>query len=57
VREDNLEEEFSKFGKIKNVDLRKHRGFAFVEFGSSEEASAAVKSMDGKKIDSQRILV
>jgi len=32
IREQDLEDEFSKYGKIKYIELKRHRGFAFVEY-------------------------
>jgi arginine/serine-rich splicing factor 7 len=49
-----LQEEFERFGTIKDIDLR--RSHAFVEFGTSEEARAGVEGMDGVKIHGERIV-
>jgi len=34
-REKDLEEEFGKYGRIKDIDFKKNRGFAFIEFAHS----------------------
>jgi RNA recognition motif-containing protein len=34
----DLEDEFSRFGKIRDCDFRKHRGFAFIEFKHRDDA-------------------
>jgi arginine/serine-rich splicing factor 7 len=49
-----LQEEFERFGSIKDIDHR--RSHAFVEFNTSEEARAAVEAMDGVKIHGERIV-
>ena len=47
---------FIPFGDIVDVQLpmdfqtEKHRGFAFVEFESAEDATAAIDNMDGAEI-------
>jgi RNA recognition motif-containing protein len=46
TREEDLKQEFSKFGRIKNVTLK--LSYAFIDFDDHESAVAAVKEMDGK---------
>jgi RNA recognition motif-containing protein len=46
VREDELKEAFTKFGRIKDIVL-KHT-YAFIDYEDHEAANAAVKEMDGK---------
>jgi arginine/serine-rich splicing factor 4/5/6 len=55
VREKDLDYEFRKYGTIKNIQLKK--GFAFIEFEDYKDAEEAVKDMDGRKLDGQRIVV
>jgi arginine/serine-rich splicing factor 4/5/6 len=55
IREKDLDYEFRKFGTIKNIQLK--RGFAFVEYEDYKDAEDAIKEMDGKKLDGQRIVV
>lgn len=54
VNRDHIQEIFSHYGTIKNVDFpvdRMHtqngRGFCYVEFTTPEEAENAMKHMDG----------
>jgi arginine/serine-rich splicing factor 7 len=49
-----LQDEFERFGTIKDIDLR--RTHAFVEFGTAEEARAAVEAMDASKFHGERIV-
>ncbi|KAG6503862.1 hypothetical protein ZIOFF_036186 [Zingiber officinale] len=59
----NLREVFTSFGKVveAQVIIDKEtgwsRGFGFVAFTSSEEASAAISGMDGKDVHGQMIRV
>ena len=55
VREKDLDYEFRRFGNIKNIQLK--RGYAFVEFEDYKDAEDAVKDMDGRKLEGQRIVV
>lgn len=64
VTKDHIQEIFSVYGTIKQIDCptdRLHptasRGFAYVEFGSPDEAETAMKHMDGGQIDGQEITV
>nr|CRZ26068.1 Bm2547 [Brugia malayi] len=48
---EELEEAFSKYGRIKKVWLaRRPPGFAFIEFEDSRDAEDAVKGLDGTRI-------
>jgi arginine/serine-rich splicing factor 4/5/6 len=55
VREKDLDYEFRKFGTIKNIQLK--RGYAFIEYEDYKDAEDAIKEMDGKKLEGQRIVV
>jgi arginine/serine-rich splicing factor 4/5/6 len=55
IREKDLDYEFRRFGNIKNIQLK--RGYAFVEFEDYKDAEDAVKDMDGRKLEGQRIVV
>ena len=57
VREDDLRDEFRRYGRIRDVDFRRHRGFAFIEYNSSSDARAAVEEMDGQRFEDTRIVV
>jgi arginine/serine-rich splicing factor 7 len=43
IHESDLEAEFVRYGKIRDIDYRKHRGFAFIEFSHSSDAYEALK--------------
>ena len=55
VREKDLDYEFRRFGSIKNVQLK--RGYAFIEYEDYKDAEDAIKEMDGKRFEGQRIVV
>lgn len=63
VNKDHLYEIFGLFGPLKNVDLPTdrihghHRGFAYVEFETDNDAEKALEHMDGGQIDGQDITV
>ena len=54
VSKDHLMEIFSLYGAVKNVEMppdrghsHLHRGFAYIEFATADEAENAMKHMDG----------
>lgn len=53
----DLDKEFSKFGKINNINLK--RGYAFIEYCSKDDAKVAIKALDNKRLfgQDQRIVV
>jgi len=58
----HLEEIFSTFGKIKDIEFGNdkakpwiNKGFAYIEYETPEEAQNAMKHMDGGQIDGQEI--
>jgi len=55
LREKDLDYEFRRFGTIKNIQLK--RGYAFVEYEDYKDAEDAIKEMDGKRFEGQRIVV
>jgi len=61
--QEELQEVFSKFGEITNVNLITDRmsgrpkGFAFVEYSSEEEAQAAIDGMASQKIGDREVIV
>jgi len=62
MAEDKLREEFGTFGDITSVKIMsdatgKSKGFGFVCFGSSEEATKAVTEMNGKMVDNKPLYV
>ncbi|KAL4311924.1 hypothetical protein GQ457_01G034840 [Hibiscus cannabinus] len=57
ISKDELEEEFSKFGKIEDFRFLRDRNTAFVEYFKMEDASHAMRSMNGKRIGGAQIRV
>jgi len=62
VGEDDLKHEFEYYGNVTQVLLAKDkkgksRGFAFVEFESSQDLKEAYNDADGRKITGRRIVV
>lgn len=55
LREDDLDYYFRKYGRIRNLQLKK--GYAFIEYDDYKDAEDAIHEMDGKKIEGQRIVV
>jgi len=61
--EKSLEKEFSACGAVAEVNVVKdrktgaHKGYAFVEMGSAEEAQQAIKTLNGKSIDGSELSV
>jgi len=64
VTKDHLTEIFSAYGSVKMVEMSKergpafshlHRGFAYVEYATAEEAETAMKHMDGGSFHYLRI--
>ena len=55
INETELEYQFRKFGRIRN--LRLMRGYAFVEYDDYRDAEDAVYEMNGKRLEGQRIIV
>ncbi|CAD8092402.1 unnamed protein product [Paramecium primaurelia] len=57
IRREHLQQEFEKFGKIKDIDLRNTH--AFIEFENQDDARAAIQKMDNKRLNegSDRITV
>jgi transformer-2 protein len=63
VTEQDLEAEYSKFGKILKINVlmdpytKENRGFAFVTMEKAEEAVAAIEATHGKEIFGKTLLV
>ena len=55
VRESDLEHEFSKFGRIRDLDFRDT--FAFIEFSHTKAAEEAVDEMHDRTFKNSRIVV
>ena len=60
---DVLRAAFVPFGELVDVNLptdpsgQKHRGFAFVQFGSVQDAQRAARAMDGTSLRGRRVNV
>lgn len=57
VAKEELEEEFHKFGKIEDFRFFRDRNTAFVEFLRVDDASQAMRSLNGKRIGGEQIRV
>ena len=55
VREKDLEYNFSKYGNIKHILIKS--GYAFIEYDNYKDADRAVRHMDGKTLEGQKIVV
>jgi len=55
IRTTDLEDAFSKYGKIKEIEIKTNH--AFIEFESSHDAEEAVDEMDGKMVIDSKITV
>eukprot|EP00640_Fibrocapsa_japonica_P009590 CAMPEP_0113936532 /NCGR_PEP_ID=MMETSP1339-20121228/3431_1 /TAXON_ID=94617 /ORGANISM="Fibrocapsa japonica" /LENGTH=88 /DNA_ID=CAMNT_0000939045 /DNA_START=85 /DNA_END=347 /DNA_ORIENTATION=+ /assembly_acc=CAM_ASM_000762 len=55
TRERDLEDAFSRFGRILRLDLK--FGFAFIEYEDPRDAEDAIRDMDGRDFDGGRIVV
>ena len=51
----DLEEEFSRFGTINEIVMK--RGYAFVEFENQRDADDAIKEVDGKHLRGDKLVV
>lgn len=63
MTEDSLAEVFGEFGTVSRAQIvtdretGRSRGFAFVEMGSSDEAQAAIRGLDGQMVDGRTLTV
>jgi len=63
VTEDRLKELFSPYGSVSSAQLimdresGRSKGFAFVEMGSDQEATAAIGGMNGQMIEGRALTV
>jgi RNA recognition motif-containing protein len=63
MTEDELKDAFASFGVVVSVriitdrDTNQSRGFAFVEFETAEEASAALSAMNGQDVGGRELRV
>ncbi|KAJ7980678.1 Flowering time control protein FPA [Quillaja saponaria] len=57
ISKEELEEEFLKFGKIEDFRFLRNRNTAFVEYFRLEDATQAMRAMNGKRIGGDQIRV
>ncbi|OMO68019.1 hypothetical protein CCACVL1_20129 [Corchorus capsularis] len=57
LSKEELEEEFSKFGKFEDFKFLRDRNTAFIEYSRMEDASQAMRNMNGKRIGGEQIRV
>ena len=57
VTKEVLEKEFLKFGKIEEFKFLRERNTAYIDYFRLEDASQALKSMNGKRIGGDQIRV
>lgn len=57
VSKEQLEEEFSKIGKLENFKFLRDRNSALVEYYRLEDAATAVKTLNGRRIGGEPIRV
>ncbi|XP_078429875.1 serine/arginine-rich splicing factor RS2Z32-like isoform X1 [Wolffia australiana] len=55
TRSRDLEDVFSRYGRVRDVDLK--HNFAFVEFSDPRDADDARYALDGRDIDGSRVVV
>ncbi|KAJ0538304.1 putative RNA recognition motif domain, nucleotide-binding alpha-beta plait domain superfamily [Helianthus annuus] len=55
TRSRDLEDIFSRYGRIRHVDMK--RDYAFVEFSDPRDADDARYSLNGRDVDGSRIVV
>jgi len=57
VTNEQLEELFSKYGEVRQVNIIEGRGFGFVEMSTSSEAEDAKKALDGSDLEGRSLKV
>ncbi|KAK3018509.1 hypothetical protein RJ639_003682 [Escallonia herrerae] len=55
TRSRDLEDVFSRYGRVRDVDMK--RDFAFVEFSDARDADDARYSLNGREVDGSRLVV
>jgi len=55
--DEQLENLFSPYGKVVQVNIIGNKGFAFIEMESSEEAQKAKEALDGSSFDGRTLRV
>ncbi|HVO08873.1 MAG TPA: RNA-binding protein [Burkholderiaceae bacterium] len=63
MTDDSLQQRFGEFGTVVSAkvmidrDSGRSKGFGFVEMGTSDEAQAAIRGLNGQSIDGRDIVV
>ena len=57
VTSDQLQELFSSYGQVKNVNIIDGKGFGFVEMGSGDEAEKAKEALNGFEFQGRTLKV
>jgi len=52
-----LEELFSKYGEVRQINIIEGKGFGFIEMGTQEEAEKAKEGMDGSEFKGRTLKV
>ncbi|XP_041000379.1 serine/arginine-rich splicing factor RS2Z32-like isoform X1 [Juglans microcarpa x Juglans regia] len=55
TRSRDLDDLFSRYGRVRDVDMK--RDFAFVEFSDPRDAEDAVYGLNGREVDGSRVIV
>ena len=57
VNSGQLEQLFSNYGEVKQVNIIEGKGFGFVEMGTAEEAQKAKEALDGSDFEGRTMKV
>ena len=57
VTKEQLEELFSNYGEVRQVNIIEGRGFGFVEMSNSSEAEKAKEALDGSDFEGRTLKV
>jgi RNA recognition motif-containing protein len=57
VTNEQLQEMFSKYGKVKQVNVIEGRGYGFVEMSSPSEAEKAKEALNGTDLEGRALKV
>lgn len=57
VTKNQLEELFSKYGEVRNVNIIEYKGFGFVEMSNPSEAEKAKQALDGTEFKGRTIRI
>jgi len=57
VNETQIEELFSNYGQVKNVNIIVGKGFGFIEMSSADEANAAKEALNGQEFEGRTLRI